>query len=141
MIRACASPEADDVFALIVLASVELERYGTPNMATTLIHLVNAALVAGQPIYVAEEDGEIVGYCAWLRIEGTPLGMITGAGTYVKPKHRKRGLARQMREAATNYWREHEGKYVRGTVASGNEAGRLALEGFRVVGYEVELVL
>lgn len=126
---------------LIRAASTELENFGTPNMAEALINLVYTGMAAGQPIWVVDDGGKLVGYCAWLMLPGTPGGMVTGAGTYVAPDYRRKSLSRELRSAAADYWRANGGKYVRGTVASGNEAGRLALEGFQIVGHEVELVL
>lgn len=142
MIRELEAGEWPRLCEMIRAASLELERYGTPRYDEALIALVHRSLMDCQPVFVAVEDGRPVGYCAWVKVPGTPEGLITGAGTYVDPEHRRRGLAKELRAAAADHWRERGARCVRGTVAPGNDAAREALgSDWSVVGLEMEKVL
>lgn len=144
MIRKANVKDYEELRRMIDTASAELEeRYSTPNMAETLAGAILWAVSVEQPVMVAQDDGKLVGYCAWVRPPRTPEGCVMGMGTWVDPDVRCQGVGGRLRDAAIAEWKALGGRYVLGTVAAGNEAARelLRSDGFVISGYEMRLNL
>lgn len=103
--------EPDDAPALLPLVLAFLTEHAaaggdilpTEENAVHLVAIGMAAAAAGDPVFLADEDG-LVGFVLWV---GVPHGVLTfrervcqGLGTYVVPEHRREHLAKTMREVA-----------------------------------------
>lgn len=139
-IRLAETADLGTIRELVEAASAELEEaHGTPRMDD----LIMAGIVHGvrerEAVVVAEQMGDIIGYCAWVHLPGTPPGMVEGLGTYVVPMARKDYVGHDMRMFATDHARRRGYQFVRGEAALNNEAGlRSALSnGFEIVAYVV----
>lgn len=135
--------DASDIGAiqeLVQQASAELaENFDAPR----LDDLIMAGIVHGvrerEAVVVAEQFDELIGFCAWVHLPGTPADGVEGLGTYVVPQARKDYVSHDLRVYATDHARRLGYKYVTGTLALDNEAGlKSALaNGFTVAGYLV----
>jgi ribosomal protein S18 acetylase RimI-like enzyme len=86
---------------------------------------------------IAEEDGEVLGFACGL-MQGLRIGDLTEL--YVRPKARRRAIARELVRAVVAELRELGAAFVTGGVAPENLAARSFYEnaGFRPV--EIRLV-
>jgi GNAT superfamily N-acetyltransferase len=97
----------------------------------------------GEAIFVADVDGELVGFVAWTGLPNAADGEAVGFGTYVVPEYRRRGISNALRWAAREHCQKLGYKFVTGTAMTGNTAGLQSVEalGFEIIGYEVRLKL
>jgi ribosomal protein S18 acetylase RimI-like enzyme len=97
---------------------------------------IDNALSSGCAV-IAEEDGEVLGFACGL-MQGLRIGDLTEL--YVRPKARRRAIARELVRAVVAELRELGAAFVTGGVAPENLAARSFYEnaGFRPV--EIRLV-
>lgn len=93
--------------------------------------------IAAQGVYVAEKDGEILGYI-WL-VENaemfTGIGYVFVMGIAVKPEWRKRGIGKHLMDSAEEYCRKKGMALLKLVVNSKNKE---ALRLYRQLGFEIE---
>lgn len=124
---------------LVEAASRELdEKYATPRMDTGIVACLRYG-VANGTVVVAEQEDDIVGWCARVAMPGLPDGEAAGVGTWVWEPYRREHVGRDMRRLADEHAKAKGLKYVTGTVAIGNKAALKSVlaEGYQVVGYAV----
>jgi hypothetical protein len=139
-IRLALTDDLDSLRELVAKASEELhETFDTPRMDDLIMVGITHGIRSGEAVVVAEQMGEIIGYCAWVHLPGLPPGVVEGLGTYVLPMARKDYVSHDMRVYATDHARRMGYQYVRGEVALNNEAGlKSALaNGFEISGYVI----
>lgn len=97
---------------------------------------IDDALSSGAAV-IAEEDGEVLGFACGL-MQGLRIGDLTEL--YVRPKARRRAIARELVRAVVAELRERGAAFVTGGVAPENSAARSFYEnaGFRPT--EIRLV-
>lgn len=125
---------------LVEQASAELEEaYGTPRMDDLMMAGIVHGVREREAVVVAEQMGDIIGFCAWVHLPGTPAGWVEGLGTYVVPMARKDYVSQDMRVYATDHARRLGYDHVHGEISLSNEAGlKSALaNGFEISGYAV----
>lgn len=125
---------------LVEQASAELEEaYGTPRMDDLMMAGIVHGVREREAVVVAEQMGDIIGFCAWVHLPGLPPEVVEGLGTYVVPMARKDYVSHDMRVYATDHARRLGYQYVRGEVALNNDAGlKSALaNGFEISGYVI----
>lgn len=144
-IRPAVKEDWPAIVALVRQAVAELEgRFGIPDVSEVMSPLIAQGIELGEAVYVADVDGAVVGYVAWVgHVPGIPKGRAIGLGTYVDPQHRRRHLSDELRAAASARCRELGYVAVRGEAHVDNEAGLRSCErlGFKPVAVVVELDL
>ena len=142
-IRLATRDDLPTLVKLVGFATAEIERkFGTPRVAAHM-KCIEYGINAGDAVVVAEQNGDIVGWCAWVALPETPEGYVSGLGTWTFEPYRHEHVARDMRKFAAEHCRKRGHKFVTGIAAVGNDAGLkscLAM-GFKVTGYEVALDL
>ena len=97
-----------------------------------LLFVVRQAIDRGDPVVVAERDGQIVGFCLWTQLD-TPLRydrkVLHGLGTFVVPAFRKQGISDLIRSLAEGIARDKGYESILGSVHPSNVAGVASLEG------------
>lgn len=139
-IRLAELSDLDAIRELVSMACEELETaYGTPRMDDLMVASIALGIRAREAVVVAEQIGEIVGFCAWVHIPGCPADAVEGIGTYVLPMARKEYVSHDMRQFATDHARRLGYKFIRGEVALNNEAGikSAVANGFEITGYTI----
>ena len=104
--------------------------------------ILEEALPAGDPVLIAEEDGELIGvHLTVVNRHGMAYerGIATGYCTYVRPESRQRGVATLLREESFKILKQLNIKTIMGSVVVGNEAGLRSLlnTGTKIVAYVV----
>jgi len=123
---------------LVAHSAAELEeKYGTPRMDEGLMYCMRHGIETKQAVVVAEQAGEIIGWCARVHLPGLPPGQVEGIGTWVHEPFRRERVGADMRAFANEHARSLGAKYVTTAAARDNVAGvRSCLdEGFEVIGY------
>lgn len=138
-IRPATLEDWNDLAMLIEALNVE-ERaeYGMPDFTRLhldTVHLIIASGLGG--VFVAELDGEIVAFSAWVSFPTFPVGYVEGIGAYTKPEHRRAQVAHELGVAGMNHFAAQGGEYVYGRVYFANEpsVARCFKEGAEPVGY------
>lgn len=139
MIRKATFGDLATIRPLVRAASEELSaRFGAFDCTDVIVAGVANAIVAGDAVYVAMEDSQVVGWVAWSFVPSARFAV--GLGTYVMPEWRRRGISKRLRDAAEEHCRRQGALVVSGVVAKGNVAALQSClaEGFAVVGVAVE---
>lgn len=129
---------------LVAHSASELEeKYGTPRMDEGLMQCMKHGIDTKQAVVVAEQEGEIVGWCARVHLPGLPPGQVEGLGTWVHAPYRRERVGADMRSFADKHAKLLGAKFVTGVAAKDNVAGvRSCLdEGYEVVGYQMRKLL
>lgn len=101
---------------------------------------------AGEPTFVADQDGMLLGFCLWgpepnpLEMVGRP-GSLMGVGTFVAKGHRLDGLATRIRSAALLHAKRLGYKRISGVAYSQAGLQSSLAVGFKVTAQVVELAL
>jgi len=123
-VRPATLEDWNDLAALIEEFNCEKRaRFDEPDF--TRMHLEACHLaIAGEygGVYVAEEDGRLIGYCAWLSLPTMPVGVVDGLGTYVVPEKRRTRVAEALNLAAIEFHRQRGARRVYGVVHNANTA-------------------
>lgn len=135
-IRLATSDDMPVLTKLVGFAAAEMAVHGTERDDAVYVSAIRYGIATGEAVVVAEQDDEIVGYCAWVHMPASPPGKAEGLGTWTFAPYRREHVARDMRRFAEEHAAAIGCRYVDGVVADGNEAGlQSALRaGFRVVG-------
>lgn len=123
---------------LVEYAADELaEKFDTPRMGAGVTACIKHGLDTHQAVVVAEQQGEVIGWCARVSLPGLPEGQVEGLGTWVAEKYRRDGVAREMREFADEQARIRGAKFVTGIATKGNIAGieSCLAEGYKIAGF------
>ena len=121
-------------------------RESTPLLEEDILSSVEMILVeslpGGDPVLIAEEDGERVGvHLTVVNRRGMAYerGIATGYCTYVRPESRCMGVATRLREESFKILKQLGVKTVMGSVVVGNEAGLRSLlnTGTKIAAYVV----
>ena len=109
-------------------------RESTPLLEEDIVSsvkmILEEALPSGDPVLIAEEDGELAGvHLTVVNRRGMAYerGIATGYCTYVRPQSRRKGIATQLREECFKILKQLGVKTVMGSVVVGNEAGLRSL--------------
>lgn len=125
---------------MVALASAELEeKHGTPRMDGGIIACLRIGIESRQAVVVAEQEGELVGWCARVMLPGLAPGHAEGVGTWTSPEHRKQGVAHDMRKFADEYAKSIGVRFITGIAAKDNVDGMMSAraDGYEVIGYQV----
>ena len=97
----------------------------------------------GEAIFVADVDGELVGFVAWTGLPNAADGEAVGFGTYVGSRVSAQGHIQCPALGSKEHCQKLGYKFVTGTAMTGNTAGLQSVEalGFEIIGYEVRLKL
>lgn len=127
-------PQLRPLVADYMLSQVEL---GASDQTHTVEALMRYGISSGEAIVVAEDCGEIVGFCAWSHHDGAATDEVAAVGTYVVPEHRGKRLASQMRAHAKQHCRQRGYKRITAAVLNNNEPGIQSLlkSGFHTYGW------
>jgi len=139
-IRLATSDDLPTLAKLVHWASEEMAKnFASPRLEEQIFGLIKYGIEQGEAVVVAEQFGDLIGWCAWVHIPTLPKGHVEGLGTWVHKPYRREHVARDMRKLAAEHCRLLGHLYVCGNVAEGNEAGLKSAErdGFRVTGYLV----
>ena len=82
--------DTDDVPRLNALAiaySLETEQHGTERNERLLCELLLYGIRAGEAVVVAEQEGDLIGWCAWVHLPHSPPTKVEGLGTYRSEEH------------------------------------------------------
>lgn len=123
---------------LVSLASAELEeKHGTPRMDAGLMNCLRIGIESRQAVVVAEQGGEVLGWCARVMLPGLAPGHAEGLGSWVREDYRRQHVARDLRRFADEHARQMGATFVTGTAAKDNIAGVMSCrnEGYVIVGY------
>jgi len=137
-IRLATQDDLPKLRLLVKYACEELEKnFGTPRMDDAFYDLLEQGIAAGEAVVVAEQQGDVIGWCCRVHRDGTPEGQVEG-GTWVWKPFRKEHVARDMRRFADEHAKAKGHTYVIGTAAKSNEAGikSCLAEGFEIVAVE-----
>lgn len=112
---------------------------GEPNQRDYLLIAARQALATGQALVVAADERELVGYLIWTAFPGAPKGEVLGAGTYVAPKYRGKGIAARMQRYALHHLFDMGYEWVTGAVALKNEPAihLIGATGAEITGYVI----
>lgn len=99
---------------------------------------------AGEPTLAAEQDGKVIAWELWGPIEGG-LDFIYrvchGIGSYVAPAARQKGVARALRERATQLAKARGYEIIAGTTYDDRALVAALATGFQKTGQEMKLCL
>lgn len=138
-IRLATQDDIGRIAELVVLASEELEEYGTPRVDDAVIAAIVGGIRDGEAVVVAEQEGEVVGFTARVHLPGSDPDCAEGIGRYVLPACRLDHVDRDMQRFAEAHARSRGRKYITGSIMKDNQASLAAClkGGYRVVGYLV----
>ena len=140
-IRKAGHADVIKIVQLVVECSMELEdNHSTPNQSEAIAIAVGHGIDNNEAVFIAEDDGKIVGYVAWVHLPGNARGHVEGCGTFVKPELRRTGLSKKLRTYAIMHAKSKGYHTVRGVASKTNEAALASVlkSGFNVVGIMVE---
>jgi len=132
----------DDMAALLPLVDAFVEdqkRIGEPDQRAYILIAARQAMMTGEALVVAADGKELVGYLIWTAFPGAPKGEVLGAGTYVAPEYRSRGIAARMQRYALHHLFDMGYEWVTGAVALKNEAAihLIGATGAEITGYVI----
>jgi len=138
-IRLANTDDVPRLNALAIAYSLETEQHGTERNERLLCELLLYGIRAGEAVVVAEQDGDLVGFCAWVHLPHSPPTKVEGLGTYVVPPARRDHVSCALRKFAEEHAYRMGYRYVDGIAARDNPAGLESVlrRGFRVVGVHV----
>lgn len=138
-IRLATTDDVPRLNALAVAYSLETEQYGTERNERLLCDLLLYGIRAGEAVVVAEQEGDLVGWCAWVHLPHSSPGKVEGLGTYVVPAVRRDHVSCALRKFTEEHAVLLGYRYVDGIAASDNPAALESVlsRGFRVVGTHV----
>lgn len=97
------------------------EKFGEPDFTRMHLDACHLAITQGYGgVYVAEKDGVLVGYCAWLSLPTMPAGVVDGIGTYVVPDLRRTRIAEELTLAAIEFHKARGMRAAYGAVSLEN---------------------
>ena len=139
-IRLAETADIGAIRELVAKASEELaEAYEMPRVDELMMAGIVHGVREREAVVVAEQDGRLLGFCAWVHLPHSPPTKVEGLGTYVIPVARREHISCSMRQFAEEHaWRMGY-RYVDGIAARDNPAGLESVlrRGFRVVGVHV----
>lgn len=144
MIRYAVRDDLPALAELVAEASAELAaNHGTPTQTNEIMAGIEFGIVNDGAVFVAEDEGRLIGFCAWVALPGLARGLVMGLGTYVVPEHRRSQLSAKLRDYAADHCRRMGEERVQGVAAVGNTAAIRSVQaaGFKIVGHLVELTL
>lgn len=122
---------------LVEYAVQELEaKFQTPRNSL-VFEMVKYGIGAGEAVVVAEQDQDVVGWCARVSMPGMAEGHAEGLCTWTFKPFRREHVGRDMRAFADAHAKSRGAKFVTGIAAKDNVAGinSCLAEGYVITGY------
>lgn len=125
--------------ALVAKMLVEHSSFDPLNSPSMVGEGILHGLRTNEAVFVAEKEGKLCGYVAWVHFPLSPEGLVSGLGTYVEPEFRKEKLSERLRQEATDFCKRKGYTTIQGVAHKDNEAGLQSSlkNGFSVAGYLV----
>ena len=101
---------------------------GAPDQRKVLAIGMRYGIENGEAVVVAELDGKLVGFVAWVHLPATADGVVDGLGTFVIPGHRRERISIALREFALDHCRKKGHQFVNVGIMANNIAGRISAE-------------
>ncbi len=114
-------------------------RFGLPRLEHGTLALLRHGIETGQAVVVAEQNLELVGWCARVMAPGLPDGLAVGVGRWVFEPFRREHVGRDLCRFADQHAARCGATEITGEVAGTNEAALAAAlaDGWAVVGYSI----
>lgn len=140
-IRRATDDDWVDIMMLYQGANDEIDAtFGRGANMALIADGVKYALQNDDAVFLAEDDGKVVGVVAWTHTPLCKPAQCVGFGTFVRPRYRRQGVSKMLREAASAWCVSKGYASVEGIAAVTNVAGLRSVlaDGFTIVGYLVE---
>lgn len=122
-IREATLEDMAELATMVAEASTELGKMGVPDVRDIARRGIRLGIEAREAVFVADVSGFLVGYVAWVHLEGSAEGAVEGLGTYVREPYRNKRLAMALRDMAIQRCKIRGYKYVTGAAHVDNAAG------------------